>query len=334
MIQSSANEVKSILAALGTGPAALATLVNVLGSSYRQPGARCLLLPDGRTIGSISGGCLEEDVRIRARQVLESGEPQLVLYDTAAENDLWWGTGLGCQGQVRVFIERLPAMLPAWVGALRENFHARRETALAVVYEGAAASPRGTRLLAELPELPGSGAFVDCIAPPPALIVFGAGDDAMPLVRFASQLGWLITMFDVRPAYATSARFPEAHAVVAAAAEDASRHPAIDAGSHVIVMTHRYRDDLAALRWLLPRRLAYVGILGPRRRTGRILDELSAEGLELTGEMRRRLYAPVGLDLGGASPETVALSIVAELQAFRSKRSPRHLRDSTHPIHG
>jgi xanthine/CO dehydrogenase XdhC/CoxF family maturation factor len=333
VIQSSAIEIKAILAALGTGPAALATLVNVLGSSYRQPGARSLLLPDGRTIGSISGGCLEEDVRVRARQVLESGDPQLVLYDTAAENDLLWGTGLGCQGQVRVFIERLPAVLPAWVGALRENFHARRDTTLAVVYEASAAGPRGTRLLAELPEPPGSGAFVERIAPPPTLIVFGAGDDAMPLVRFASQLGWQVTLFDVRPAYATAARFPEAHDVAATAAEDASRHPAIDAGSHVIVMTHRYRDDLAALRWLLPRPLAYVGILGPHRRTARILDELRAEGLELTAEMRERLFAPVGIDLGGASPETVALSIVAELQAFRSKRSPQHLRDSTRPIH-
>lgn len=334
MILSSAHEIKVILAALGTGPAALATLVTVLGSSYRQPGARCLMLPDGRTIGSISGGCLEEDVRIRARQVLESAEPQLVLYDTAAENDLLWGTGLGCQGEVRVFIERLPAILPTWVGALRENFRSRHDTTLAVVYGETEARLRGTRLLAELPDTPGSGTFIERIAPPPSLILFGAGDDAMPLVRFAVQLGWHVTLFDVRSAYATVARFPEADAVVVASAEDAARHPTIDADSHVIVMSHRYRDDLAVLRWLLPRPLAFLGILGPHRRTGRIMDELIEEGLELTAEMRERLYAPVGIDLGGASPETVALSIVAELQAFRSKRTPLHLRDSKRPIHG
>jgi xanthine/CO dehydrogenase XdhC/CoxF family maturation factor len=319
---------------LSTGPAALATLVTVAGSSYRQPGARCLLLPDGRTIGSISGGCLEEDVRIRARQVLAGAEPQLVLYDTAAENDLLWGTGLGCQGEVRVFIERLPAVLPAWVTVLRQNIRSRCDTALAVVYGETDAQLRGTHLLAQLPESPDSATFIDRIAPPPSLIVFGAGDDAMPLVHFAGQLGWQVTLFDVRPAYATAARFPDADAVVVAAAEHAARHPAIDASSHVIVMTHRYRDDRAVLRLLLPRSLAYLGILGPHRRTALILDELIAEGLKLTAEIRERLYAPVGIDLGGASPETVALSIVAELQAFRSKRTPLHLRDSTRPIHG
>lgn len=318
---------------MSAGPAALATLVTVAGSSYRQPGARCLLLPDGRTIGSISGGCLEEDVRLRARQVLASAEPQLVRYDTAAENDLVWGTGLGCQGEVRVFIERLPAVLPDWVLALRENFRSRRDTALAVVYAEADARLRGTRLLAQQQDSPGFGTFIEHIAPPPSLIVFGAGDDAMPLVHFAAQLGWRVTLFDVRPAYATAARFPEADAVVVAAAEDAARHPAIDADSHVIVMSHRYRDDLFVLRGLLPRSMAYLGVLGPHHRTGRLLDELAAEGLNLTAEMRERLYAPVGIDLGGASPETVALSIVAELQAFRSKRTPLHLRDSKRPIH-
>lgn len=331
---SSAHEIQAIVAALSEGPAALATLVTVTGSSYRQPGARMLLLPDGRYIGSISGGCLEEDVRMRARRVLDGAEPELVRYDTAAENDLLWGTGLGCQGEVRVFVERVPESIPVWVSTLRENLRSRRDTPLAVVYEEAGGVARGTRLLAQLPASARPATFIESVQPPPSLVVFGAGDDAMPLVQFARRLGWRVTLLDTRPAYATASRFPEADAVAVEAAENVALHPAIESDSHVIVMSHRYRDDRSVLRALLPRNLAYLGILGPRQRTDRILEELVAEGVEVTAEMRKRMYAPVGLDLGGASPETVALSIIAELLSFRSGRTPLHLRNLTHPIHG
>lgn len=331
---SSPREIQSILAALGSGPAALATLVAVAGSSYRRPGARLLLLPDGRSIGSISGGCLEDDLRRRAREVLADGVPQLATYDTADEDDLTWGTGLGCGGQVRVFIERLGEPLPRWVGALRENFLARRDTDVVVAYDAASGEACGTRLAAGLPGASSAGCFVERIEPPPALVVFGAGDDAQPLVALAALLGWQVSVFDARAAYATAERFPEAHLVQAGAIEDVLQHPAVAADSHVIVMSHRYRDDCTALRGLLARPLAYLGVLGPRHRTGRILDALAEEGIRPDDAIRERLFAPVGIDLGGASPETVALSIVAEVQAVRSKRRPQHLRELMRPIHG
>lgn len=331
---SSPREIQSILAALERGPAALATLVAVNGSSYRRPGARLLVLPDGGSIGSISGGCLEEDLRARARAVLAGGTPQLVTYDTSDENDLVWGTGLGCRGEVRVFIERLADPLPGWIAALREGFRERRDTALAVDFGENIAACRGTRLAGTGDDGPGAGTFVERVLPPPSLLLFGAGDDAQPLVALAGQLAWDVTVFDTRPAYATAARFPAARRVVAGPAEAAARHPAIVADSQAIVMSHRYRDDLAVLRVLLATPPAYLGVLGPRHRTERLLRELAEEGIEPDAMLRERLFAPVGLDLGGASPETVALSIVAELQAVRSKREPRHLRDLARPIHG
>jgi xanthine/CO dehydrogenase XdhC/CoxF family maturation factor len=306
----------------------------VAGSSYRRPGARCLVLPGGRSSGSISGGCLEEDVRLRAREVLAGGTPQLVRYDTADENDLVWGTGLGCQGEVRVFIERLAQPLPRWVNALRENFRGRIGTELAVAFGDAWGAMRGTHLRADLPGALAADTWVERLAPPPSLVLFGAGDDAQPLVALARLLGWHVTVFDARPAYATAARFPDAQLVIACTTEDAARHAAIGADSHVVVMSHRYRDDRAALRVLLARPLAYLGVLGPRHRTERILEELAAEGLRLSDAQRARLFAPVGIDLGGAAPETVALSIVAELQAFQASRRPQHLRELARPIHG
>jgi xanthine/CO dehydrogenase XdhC/CoxF family maturation factor len=330
---SSTLEIQAILAALGEGPAGLATLIAVNGSSYRQVGARCLVSTSGRITGSISGGCLEEDVRLRATRVLNTGEPEVALYDTATENDMVWGTGLGCQGQVTVFFERLQSPPPVWIERLRDNIAHRRATGLRVVYAGCATNELGTRLDEEpLPR--GAQAVEECIAAPPSIVIFGAGDDAIPLVEFGHRLGWHISVLDTREAYATRERFPHAHVVSAIDPGTVASHPSMTACSHVIVMSHRYRDDAAFVRAALSCRPAYLGVLGPRHRTHRILDELASNGSLLPEELKARIYAPVGLDLGGAAPETVALSIVAELQAVQQKRTPQHLRDSVRPIHG
>ncbi|MES2692563.1 MAG: XdhC family protein, partial [Verrucomicrobiota bacterium] len=122
------KDLQAIVAALlapEAKPAVLATLVSVEGSSYRRPGARVLVMAGGKRIGSISGGCLEEDVMARAENVRTTGQPDAVVYDTTSENDLVWGVGLGCHGIVRVLIETVPAR-PAWAAALAANFAARR----------------------------------------------------------------------------------------------------------------------------------------------------------------------------------------------------------------
>ena len=321
------------LAAAPGETAALATLVNVAGSSYRRPGARLLCLADGRRIGSISGGCLEDDVIVHARTVLCDGTAKTITYDTSLENDLLWGVGLGCHGVVQVLVEQLPAR-PAWVETLRKNHQLRMATDLAVVWRCSAAGRLGTTLAADLPPLPDASIFRETIEPPVALAIFGAGDDAQPLVRFAKELGWQVTVADPRPAYATSQRFPEADAVVLARPEDAPARVALDAATLVIVMTHHYAHDVPLLRQLLPRPLAYLGLLGPRKRAERILDDLAAGGLPLTSEQRQRLHAPVGLDLGADNPEEVALAVLAEMKATLAGRDARPLKQRTQPIHG
>jgi xanthine/CO dehydrogenase XdhC/CoxF family maturation factor len=364
------KELQEILATLTSAPAGdavLATLVKVDGSSYRRPGARLLLMSDGRRVGSISGGCLEDDVIAHAHAVRASGTAATITYDTTAENDLVWGVGLGCHGVVQVLIEKLPPQ-PRWADALRDNFRQRKPTELAVVWRSPDSNLLGTRLVeefaaaqalgdgqahpsstgfqpAELPQAgmpapppkqqfaPNTDVFHQVIPPPTSLVIFGAGDDVRPLVRFAKELGWHLTVADPRPAFATPERFPEADIVIVARPEDAPARLALGADTLAVIMTHHYRHDLPLLRALLPRPLAYLGLLGPRKRAEKILSDLAAEGFVATPEMRSRLHAPVGLDLGADDPEGVALAILAEMKAVLAGRDARPLRERQRPIH-
>jgi xanthine/CO dehydrogenase XdhC/CoxF family maturation factor len=325
------KELQAIVGHLGGAGGVLATLVTVEGSSYRRPGARMLL--DGEVrIGSISGGCLEEDLVERAKRVAADGRAEVVVYDTLTDDDVPWGVGLGCHGVVRILLERVPAR-PDWAAALAENFRAGRSTNLAVVW-GRHGGPLGTRLaVGGAPGEGAAGSLDETISPPTALAIFGAGDDAQPLARFACELGWRVTVADPRPAFLTAARFPGASARVLGPADELVARATPPPDSLAVVMTHHYRHDRPLLRHLLPLPLAYLGLLGPKARAERILSDIAEEGFAITAEMRDRLRAPVGLDLGAETPPEVALSIIAEMTAVLAGRDGRPLRERTLPIH-
>jgi len=314
------------------GPSVLATLVSVQGSSYRRPGARLLVNARGQRIGSISGGCLEEDVLVRAARVQATGKPDPVVYDTTTENDLVWGVGLGCHGVVKVLLEKLPPR-PPWATALAANFIKRRTTLLTVVHGGGVDAPGGTRLAAPGDCPDPDALFLDTVAPPTALMIFGAGDDAQPLARLAKELGWHVTIADPRGAFATAARFPAADAVVVAPADELVARVAPGPDALAVVMTHHYVHDLPLLRDLLARPLAYLGLLGPRKRADKLCDDLRKNGAKVTAEQQARLHAPVGLDLGADAPEQVALSMLAEMLSVLTGRDARPLRERLRPIH-
>jgi xanthine/CO dehydrogenase XdhC/CoxF family maturation factor len=293
-----------------------------------------LVTEGGLRIGSISGGCLEEDLVERSRQVASSMRAEVVTYDTSAENDLVWGVGLGCHGVIKILLEPLPPR-PRWAGALSRNLLEGRATLLECIWDTAAGT-LGTRLLEG--GQPGKaagvqGIFLDQVHPAPALTIFGAGDDARPLARIALELGWRVTIADPRPAMATPERFPGTFSQVLGPAEELVARASPPAGSLAIVMTHHYRHDVPLIRDLLPRPLAFLGLLGPKRRTESILADLAKGGISITDAMRSRLHAPVGLDIGADAPEEVALSIVAEMTASLSGRDARPLRDRQLPIH-
>jgi xanthine/CO dehydrogenase XdhC/CoxF family maturation factor len=314
------KELQDILALVrGPGaPLALATLLRVEGSSYRRPGSR--LLTDGERIlrGSLSGGCLEGEVLARAREVLADGQPRLLRYDLRGDADLVWGSGSGCEGLLHILVERVdPAAPPDWLTWVER---ARASRSPLTLHLDLHPDRLGLRSLEPLPE--GADAFTEAFRPPIALWILGAGDDSRPLVRLAKELGWSVGLLDHRPAFARAERFPEADQVLAGHPSQRIPGLGLDARSAVVLMTHNYLKDLEALRLLAASEAPYLGLMGSRARSAKLAAELAAEAIHL-GE---RLHSPVGLDLGAEDPETIALAVLAEVQASFQGRTGGFLR--------
>lgn len=294
-----------------------------------------LLTAEGDRIGSISGGCLEEDVLAHMRVVAETGITEVIKYDTTSENDLVWGVGLGCHGVVHVLLERLPHR-PAWAATLASNWESRRPTILAITWKGGPPEELGTRLWQReiAPHQSSDRVFVESISPPTRLLIFGAGDDAQPLHRIGAEMGWDVIVADPRPTYATAARFPAALTVFSGSAESLVSRANPDASSVAVVMTHHYVHDVPILRALLPLNLSYVGLLGPKKRGSKILADLAATSSMISSEKQALgLHSPIGLDIGAETPEEVAVSIIAEIRSVLSGRIGGALKNRERPIH-
>jgi xanthine dehydrogenase accessory factor len=335
--------------------AALATVVRVRGSAYRHEGAKLAVAEDGSTAGNVSGGCLEQDVREVALQVLRSGAPQLRSYCSSADEIAAWDLGVGCEGQVDVYVEpasearssvrqlldgREPfavatiiGMGDARCGMRRVVTAARADGDLGSADLNRVATARARELLetgeSGIYEISGRSVFFDVLTPPPQLVVLGAGDDARPLVRFAADVGFRVVVVDRRPGHLTRERFPNAAALIDTGGEGLRDALPLDADCYAVVMNHNFADDQAYVRALLKTAVAYVGMLGPRQRTERILRNLAAEG----SVDEARVYGPVGLDIGTDGAEQVALAVVAEILAVRSGRRAKSLRERRAPIH-
>jgi xanthine dehydrogenase accessory factor len=306
----------------------LVTLVRAEGSSYRKPGAR-LLVVDGQYAGTISGGCLETEVVKRAAWAVRSGAV-VERYSTTIEDTSDIPYGLGCGGIVDLLLEpsgtpEFAALLKALEGSLRgepavvvtllpdENAPMLRGVLsgneVAFRSDGLAASMIDAALAGEL-----KNAFVERLAAPQRLIVLGAGDDVQPLVQMATLLGWSVTVVDGRKQLARAERFPDAQRVLAVHA-GLIHEIGINADDAVVLMTHSYEQDREWLAAVLPIAPRYLGVLGARHRSSLLVSEASAlTGLSVS-ECCARIYAPVGLDLGGDGPEAIALAVMAEAQA-------------------
>lgn len=336
-------------------PLVMATVVDTDGSTYSKAGERMLVDDNGIFQGMLSGGCLEGDLAIRARQVIESGVPQIVAYDLAADDELW-GLGVGCDGAMRVFLQPLSAAGDYQpFTRLAELAVQRTRSAAALVVDSAidglpagascqlhgddvtvfgATGPYETLLLERCNSLQESGStgiqrvsvdgqnadvFCMVIEPVPRLLILGAGLDAEPLVRIAAELGWRCTVADHRPAYIEGNQFDTAERVTCCPADQVSSELVLDNFDLVIVMSHHLSSDRSYLGQLAETSVPYIGLLGPPGRRARLLDELGDCADKLAG----RLHGPAGLDLGGRGPASIALSIAAEMQQALSRADIR-----------
>ena len=354
------------------GRAALATVVKVIGSTYRRPGARLLVRNDGSTVGTISGGCLEGEVVEKAKKLMSGENPQLAVFDMTGEDDDLWGYGQGCNGVIHVFIEPLDSVKISRQLQFIQRCHNERTTgtiATVIRVEGELKVTVGARMFLtskgieetirhpvvsasvaeEAQSLFKKGTFgskefrftdgvaevfFEIVHPPLALIIAGAGSNAKPVVQFASRLGWQVTVVDHRPALATRGRFPEARAVFACRPEELSEQLSVDKRTAAVIMTHQFQIDLALLRYFLSNDvLRYVGLLGNRKRTDLLFQKLEEDEFVMSPERRSRVFGPVGLDVGAESPEEIALAIIAEIQTVFSGRRGGSMRERLSPLH-
>lgn len=355
-------------------PCVLATVVHVEGSSYRRAGARMLVSEHGLMTGSISGGCLEGDALRKALFALHTRQNKLVTYDTSDDADAVVGAQLGCNGVIQVLFEPVYCGQPDNPTEILRKAAGRRDTVAVVTLfnlqknkhqpgtkmlfdaemnmTGDAGSPDilsalqadVRQALAENISLSGeyrvSGemqhAFIGICPPVPELVLVGAGNDAQVLAQMAELLGWRVTVADGRYTHANSHRFNGSCEVIVGKPERIlDRVTRIDARTVFVLMTHNYRYDLSVLKLLLLRpEIPYIGILGPRKRYRKMLDELRGEGIHVAPEQAARIYAPMGLDLGGENASEIALSVLSEILAVLNRSHGGHLRERSGPIHG
>jgi xanthine dehydrogenase accessory factor len=342
--------------------AALATVIRVDGSAYRREGAKLLVDEDGTTWGNVSGGCLEADVREVALQVIATGQPQLRSYHSGADEVNAWDLGVGCDGRVDVFVEAaleprarelalleraepfaVATLLDAGAGPNDPGSPAdrRRLVFTASSVEGGLGLPEldaeverlvrdhGIAGASRLHDFIGHPIFIDRFVPPPRLVIIGAGEDARPLAALGSTTGFRVVVVDRRAGLLQPERFPDRVRLVRSDPLELTERLRLDGEAFVVTMTHSFADDLDYLREVVRSPVPYIGVLGPRHRTERLLRLLDAEApLD-----ESRVYGPVGLDLGVEGAEQVALAIIAEILAVRSGRSASSLRERRLPIH-
>lgn len=274
-------------------PVVLVTVLGTQGSTYSKAGDFILIDADGVVCGMLSGGCLESDLAVRARIVLESGKAQTATYELKAGDEDIWGLGVGCDGSMTVYLQPLLAAK-----------HYQPFTAIAAALRGHAAA--NVRI-----EDDGGSLLLDMsVRPPPHILLLGAGRDAVPLARLVDGLGWRCSLFDHRPAYIENPEFPAACARYCAGPDALSTTVDLSRIDGAIVMSHHLASDRSYLRTLAATTISYIGLLGPPARKQRLLSELGEEGAALSG----RLHGPAGLRLGGRGPELIALAIAAHVQ--------------------
>jgi xanthine/CO dehydrogenase XdhC/CoxF family maturation factor len=365
--------VKAYDAAVHAGKkTALAAVVHLDGSSYRRPGARMLVSDEGELTGAISGGCLEGDALRKALFALSQQQSKLVTYDTSDEDDMTIGIQLGCAGVIQVLFEPINPNNPSNpIQLIRKALAIRQHAVLVTLFDlsDKKNTQPGTCLLMEadghisgeqpIPaigqalqeemqlvmqtgksvfrQFTGAGvsmtAFIEYLQPAVSLVVVGAGNDAIPMMQFADTLGWDVRVVDGRNTHARPERFASACQVLVSRPEQVLEQLPMDERTVFVMMTHNYNYDLAMLKALLPLQTPYIGMLGPKKKLDRMLEELRAGGELIDESMLSKVHGPAGLEIGAETPEEIALSIISEIQAVLTKAPGGQLKWKADVIH-
>lgn len=345
--------------------AVFATVVNVKGSAYRRPGAKMLAIPGGDGTGSVTAGCLEDEIKRLAADVISAGEPQVETYDLMEDEDDVWGLGVGCNGIIDILIEPLtnayrPALnaidandsmgvvtvidgdLPIGTKAYYRPDEGFSDDANTAVWLRDAVEPevqsflnrKQSDIVEVTTETRSATVFVNTISPPPKLVVVGSGHDVEPVVELATNVDFRINVVGYRGT-TTADQFPVAETVQSTSPAQIRDIESFDENTYVVIMTHNFVDDQLTLEILLETPVPYIGLMGPRERFEELLDAIADdETAEVPIEADLdRIYTPIGLDLGGGSPYQIAHSIVAEVLAVANNRDPSHLSAREGPIH-
>ncbi|MFV8372278.1 XdhC family protein [Flavobacterium sp. LB2P74] len=352
---------------------ALVTVVHLDGSSYRRPGARMLVNDDGRITGAISGGCLEGDALKKALFAISEQKNTLFTYDTSKEDDSEMGIHLGCEGLIQVLFESIdsekeenPIQLLSKALAVRQkavlvtlfdlnkNQNVQHGTCLLLEENGTLSGKIPLQqfedaVLKDTADVMQNGesvfkqyksgdlsvtAFFEFLHPPVSLVVLGAGNDAIPLMKFADVLGWDFRIVDRRDTHANKERYPTASQILVANPDVALQHLTYDNRTFFVLVTHSYKCDYYMLKSLCAAAVPYIGILGPKKKLHRMLEEIQHnEGIHLNEDKVATIYGPTGLDIGAETPEEIALSIIAEIQAVLTGKMGGMLKTKNEVIH-
>lgn len=347
---------------------ALATVVQVDGSAYRRPGARMLVSEDGELTGAISGGCLEGDALRKAQTVIFQQKSMLVTYDTTDEDDQKFGVGLGCNGIIHVLIEPIDYQntnnpVELLKIAIQDRVSSRLITVFSVKYSKQ--EQVGTRVLLKEDQVYGAKeklenplwnqivkelrdndlgthiirkyqafdevqVFMESIKPAIRILLFGAGNDTLPLAKMADLLGLEVFLIDGRKNLATTQRFPTIKKIITGSGDEVVGQLEVDDRSAALLMTHNFEYEAQVLEGLRQLDLPYIGILGPKKKSEKLIERLERNGMAVD---RASIYSPMGLDIGAEGSEEIALSILAEVKAVLAKKQGTFLRDKNGPIH-
>lgn len=362
------KEIEKIVAAYEKAQAAnqqtaLATVVEVEGSSYRRTGARMLIVEDGTWVGGISGGCLEGDALRKAKSAIMQQKPTLVTYDTREDDQHQIGVGLGCNGLIKVLVAPIRKETYHPIQVLKSCSTSRTVQLLITIalashhkdLMGTMFTNLGEMSIAlnhpELIKMLETDVaiakqkcrsatvsyqiaeqewtfFIEILPPSIHLVLYGGNYDVYPLAQLAKSLGWRVTI--VTNLQKAPKMFFEVSDALVSKQEGLS---SFDDFSAIVLMAHDYNTDKANLSQLLPMSIPYLGVLGPKKRTEKMLKELMEEGIAITDDMLSRLYAPIGLDTGAISPEEIAIAILAEIRTCFSGRNGGFLKYRQSPIH-